>query len=308
MNAIVNVPICPLLSDVDNSATQVDELLFGWGVEILGEAIPGVLQVRTDYNYIGFARSSDLVLGGEAWENWTRQTRQIFTSPVRDVLAAPRVDAPRFTTLTRGAVVALVGDADEEGWQRIRLPDDWEGYTKCNFLGNYCESTPPAEPVALRRAIADAAMGYLGAPYRWGGKTPLGIDCSGLTFMAYWLNGIKIFRDSRIEPGFPVRKINREAMDTGDLLYFPGHVALYLGEGKYIHATARTGSDGVVINSLNPEDADYRSDLAENLIAVGSIFPLEQEAENSASVLPRGKSGRPDIGPAAFSIFLSAYP
>lgn len=40
MNAIVNVPICPLLSDVDNSATQVDELLFGWGVEILGEAIP----------------------------------------------------------------------------------------------------------------------------------------------------------------------------------------------------------------------------------------------------------------------------
>lgn len=280
MNAIVNVPICPLLSDVDNSATQVDELLFGWGVEILGEAIPGVLQVRTDYNYIGFARSSDLVLGGEAWENWTRQTRQIFTSPVRDVLAAPRVDAPRITTLTRGAVVALVGDADEEGWQRIRLPDDWEGYTKCNFLGNYCESTPPAEPVALRRAIADTAMGYLGAPYRWGGKTPLGIDCSGLTFMAYWLNGIKIFRDSRIEPGFPVRKINREAMDTGDLLYFPGHVALYLGEGKYIHATARTGSDGVVINSLNPEDADYRSDLAENLIAVGSIFPLEQEAEN----------------------------
>ena len=111
MNAIVNVPICPLLSDVDNSATQVDELLFGWGVEILGEAIPGVLQVRTDYNYIGFARSSDLVLGGEAWENWTRQTRQIFTSPVRDVLAAPRVDAPRITTLTRGAVVALVGGA-----------------------------------------------------------------------------------------------------------------------------------------------------------------------------------------------------
>ena len=47
MNAIVNVPICPLLSDVDNSATQVDELLFGWGVEILGEAIPGILQVRT---------------------------------------------------------------------------------------------------------------------------------------------------------------------------------------------------------------------------------------------------------------------
>lgn len=279
MNAIVNVPICPLLSDVDSSSTQVDELLFGWGVEILGEAIPGILQVRTGYQYMGFARASDLTLGGEAWENWTRQPRKVFTSPVRDVLAAPRVDAPRITTLTRGAVAALAGEPDEEGWQRIVLPDEWEGYTKRHFLGDYYETPRFEDPAALRRAVADTAMRYLGAPYRWGGKSPLGIDCSGLAFMAYYLNGVTIFRDSRIEPGFPVHRIDRAAMDVGDLLYFPGHVALFLGEGKYVHATARTGSDGVVVNSLNPGDPDYRADLAEGLLAVGSIFPLGQQED-----------------------------
>ena len=38
----------------------------------------------------------------------------------------------------------------------------------------------------------------------------------------------------------------------GDLLYFPGHIAMYIGDGKYIHSTGKAGSGGVVINSLNP--------------------------------------------------------
>ena len=49
-------------------------------------------------------------------------------------------------------------------------------------------------------------------------------------------------------------------------------LALYLGEGKYIHSTARNGSDGVVINSLNPGDPDYREDLDKGMTAAGSIF------------------------------------
>ena len=48
MHAIVNVPLCPVLSDVDGQSAQVDELLFGWTVELLGEAIPGILLIRTE--------------------------------------------------------------------------------------------------------------------------------------------------------------------------------------------------------------------------------------------------------------------
>ncbi len=61
-------------------------------------------------------------------------------------------------------------------------------------------------------------------------------------------------------------------MKPGDLLFFPGHVAMYIGNDKYVHSTGKNGSDGVVINSLNPFDEDYREDLLKNLKAVGSIF------------------------------------
>ena len=64
----------------------------------------------------------------------------------------------------------------------------------------------------------------------------------------------------------------REAMKPGDLMYFPGHVAMYLGEGKYIHSTGKAGSDGVVVNSLDPEAPDFRADLKEKLTGVGSYF------------------------------------
>ena len=61
-------------------------------------------------------------------------------------------------------------------------------------------------------------------------------------------------------------------MRKGDLLFFPGHVAVYLGEGRYCHSTGRAGDDGFTINSLDPDAEDFRPDLAAKLSAVGSYF------------------------------------
>ena len=58
-------------------------------------------------------------------------------------------------------------------------------------------------------------------------------------------------------------------MKLGDMLYWPGHVAMYIGNEKYIHSTGK--SSGVVINSLNAEDENYREDLAD-IKEVGTIF------------------------------------
>ena len=142
----------------------------------------------------------------------------------------------------------------------------------------------PLDEEAFRRNVTETAKLYLGTQYRWAGKTVAGIDCSGLCSMAYMLNGVYTFRDARMEEGYPVHEIvsgeewqadRKKAlarMKPGDLIYYKGHITMYLGEGKYIHSTGKAGSDGVVINSFHEEDLDYRRDLAEEVLAVGSIF------------------------------------
>ena len=120
----------------------------------------------------------------------------------------------------------------------------------------------------------EAALGYQDTTYRWGGMSPQGIDCSGLCSMAYLLNGIKIYRDAAIKPGFPMKEIPVENMKRGDLVMFKGHVAMYLGGERklYIHSTARSGSDGVTFNSFLPGDPLYRQDLHEGILEVASLF------------------------------------
>ena len=89
--------------------------------------------------------------------------------------------------------------------------------------------------------------------------------------MCYLMSGILIYRDAEIKEGYPISEIPIELAEPGDLLYFPGHIAMYLGNQRYIHATGNENSFGCVINSLSEEDADYREDLAESLFMAGSI-------------------------------------
>ena len=272
MKAIVNTTVCPLKAEPKWECTLVDEALYGMVVDILEEPAPGWAKVRTHYRYEGFAPTALLRIGDEgafAWESLSK--RVVRNKNCCDVLSLPRVQGVLLQSLTRGGVLAVAGEA-ENGWQKVRLADGREGYVQASILDTYHTSPCCEGEAGLRRAIAEAAMLYQGTHYRWGGKSPLGIDCSGLASMAYMLCGILIYRDANIVEGFPIHEIPRERMQTGDLLFFPGHVAVYLGEGRYCHSTGKAGADGFTVNSLNPGDPDFRKDLAERLSAVGSYF------------------------------------
>ena len=141
-----------------------------------------------------------------------------------------------------------------------------------SILDTYHTSPLSGDETRLRQALVDAALLYRGTHYRWGGKSPMGIDCSGLVSMAYMLCGILIYRDADIREGFPIHEITLDDLKPGDLLFFPGHVAMYMGGGRYCHSTGRSGDDGFTINSLDPAAPDYRADLPGMITHVGSYF------------------------------------
>lgn len=270
MKAVICTPVCPLSVRPGYDCPLADEALFGMAVEVLEPSAPGWVRVRAPYRYEGYAPLACLVTGEEEVKQWADRPKWVVChSSFCDVMPRPDIRSRPRLTLPLGALVAPVGEA-VEGWRRVALPGGEEGYVRSSALAPMPPDPATVAEADLRARLAQTALAYRGAPYRWGGKTPQGIDCSGLVSMAYLLNGITIYRDARLEPGFDLVEIPKEELDVGDALFFPGHVALYLGGGQYVHATGRAGSDGVVINSLQKDAPAYRPDLAQSLAAIGS--------------------------------------
>lgn len=97
----------------------------------------------------------------------------------------------------------------------------------------------PDEP----KLLVKVAMGFLGAPYRLGGTSVTGIDCSGFVKKIYQFFNINLprtaFEQSRVG-----MRVARHELAEGDLLFFNtrkavGHVGIYIGDNKFVHASSR---------------------------------------------------------------------
>jgi len=285
ITSIYEIPSETRNTEYGSVSSITDEGLHGMGVAITGSEENGFLPIRTFYNYTGYVKKEELhtlpLIALKEWENSDLMVIDAFTV---DIQSIPKVQAVRLSTLPKGAIIEVIDwRNDNIGWVKVRLANGLCGFVKKQLLiekefsqkGLWEYMLPQNNNISVadfRENVIFAAKKYCGIQYRWGGKTPLGIDCSGLTSMCYMFQGILIYRDAKIMNGFPVKEIPFHKKQKGDLLYFPGHIAMYIENDRYIHATARVGSDGVVINSLNPNDSDYRDDLAKSLYAVGSIF------------------------------------
>ena len=282
-------------ADAQGIGAQTDEVLSGWGVRALGDSAEAWVRIETHYGYEGWMRM-DALRALDLDELIARQDRERFQAVGEnwmDLHEEPKVQGRLLTTLPRGSFVERTGETAEKEWIKVRDAAGTEGWARTKNLrqrmdgdGYLIEGNGDktwlrrhgeaqireADEKALRTAAVGSALSWMGTPYRWGGKSPAGIDCSGLAFMSWMENGILIYRDASIKPEYPLRKIEREALKEGDLVFFPGHVAVYLGKGKYVHATANEKAPRVTINSLNPADPDYREDLDKSVEECGSLF------------------------------------
>ena len=168
-------------------------------------------------------------------------------------------------TLPRGARVDVGFSHKENRYGFAVLPSKRIYYIHKNHISPLADINKEKTEDEKRRAIVETAKEYLGVQYRWGGRTFFGVDCSGLCFNAYRFNGINIWRDAVFEKSENLREIPYKDIKPGDLMFFPGHVAMYIGAGMIIHSAASKGCVSI-------EKFEENEWLRENLICVGTAF------------------------------------
>jgi peptidoglycan DL-endopeptidase CwlO len=116
--------------------------------------------------------------------------------------------------------------------------------------GSTPDGAAASPPPARYGGVVGIAMRYLGVPYRWGGSSPSGFDCSGFVMFVYAQVGISLPHNAAMQYAYGT-PVSRDQLQPGDLVFFNGlgHNGIYVGGGNFIHAP-HTG-DVVKISSLS---------------------------------------------------------
>ncbi|RYZ55444.1 MAG: hypothetical protein EOP49_02810 [Sphingobacteriales bacterium] len=227
-----NVSVLPVRKEPSHQSEQVTQMLFGEKAEILEVDGNDWARIRTDWDdYEGWCRVSQLGL---------LQRKEY--SKERKFLSGRNSDTIKFE--------------GSESW----LPLGSE-IMRSKLLVNGQTGKFKGKKVAISElspsgeALRTAALSYLHAPYLWGGRSIAGIDCSGLSQMAYKLCNVRIPRDASVQAtaGTVVDFLQHAA--CGDLAFFDNtegrinHVGMLLDHQTIIHATETSGR--VVIDRID---------------------------------------------------------
>jgi cell wall-associated NlpC family hydrolase len=213
----VTVGIASVRNGPSHGATQVTEALRGERVTIYENDDEGWAwgQLAAD-GYVGWLPSAALLAPAAAPTHRVIALRTF-------VFPGPSIKLPPMDALPLGAQVAV---AREENAFAVLASG---GYVPKSHLATL--GTHETDFVAV-------AERFVGTPYLWGGKSSLGIDCSGLVQVALTACGISCPRDSDMQEAALGKPVSLAGLQAGDLIFWKGHVAIARGRNSMIHANA----------------------------------------------------------------------
>lgn len=266
--AVVDFSTAYLRAEPDYESALETQALMGTVVEIIGEQGYWRQVVQHDPAYVAWVTELGLVeMTTEELDEYMAAPKYICTAFYSRVYGRPSTRSEVLSDLVLGDLLRMVignngRGVRQAGFAQVVLPDGRVGYVSARDLSTFDDWSRSRNPKPAN--LEKTARQFLGIPYFWGGVSVKGMDCSGLTWMTYFLNGIILPRNASQQANCGVEvPLNR--LKAGDLIFFgtPGygdtpdrisHVGMSLGDKEFIHS-----SHVVRICSLDPAAYNYYS-------------------------------------------------
>lgn len=267
---VINLSVANLRTNPSHSEELATQAILGTPVDVL-KVTSGFYLIRTPEGYLSWVDSYGVSLKTETeMTQWIQGKKAIFIDDYGHSFKEQNTASARVSDLVLGNII-LVLDKGKDYWE-VGYPDGRKAFVPQTQLKDFDEWKKDTKPEADQIIVEAERM--LGVPYLWGGTSIKGVDCSGFTKTSYFMNGIIIPRDASQQAtvglGLDIMENNDLNVDKalgnlekGDLIFFSAskgrnpkqpitHVAIYMGEGEFIHAA------GIVrINSFVPDAPNY---------------------------------------------------
>lgn len=208
-------PVTEIHAEPHLSSMPVSALMHGEEFAVLDVAGDWAWGYCLHDNYLGYLRFADL---GDDFD-----ATHIVSAPATLLVAAPTTKAPVLARYPMGAQL-LCGEASDCG-----------KYLACE--NGFIPRVHLSEIGKVEGSPADLAEQLVGTPYSWGGRSGDAIDCSGLVQLVFGLKGVLAPRDADMQQAeFGEDLVDGEALQRGDLVFFPGHVGIMADAENIVHA------------------------------------------------------------------------
>ena len=290
---VINLSAANLRLKPDHPAELVTQSILGTPIKVLKKGEDGFYLVQTPDGYISWLDNDGFAFMDESeLKDWLSSPKIIYTKVYGFSYSDADENSQPVSDLVEGNLLKII--SEENNFFLINYPDCRVAYVKKDEAKLFNDWYKALNPTG--ETILNTAYHFMGIPYLWGGTSTKGMDCSGFTKTVYFLNGIVLSRDAsqQVSTGELVdTKDGWQNLQAGDLLFFGRkanadkkeritHVAIYIGDGDFIHAAGR-----VKINSFNPSKSyfsDYRKSgfiRAKRIITSVGKNGIEKILENS---------------------------